>query len=207
MTLYPETFDIAEMIEGVVSTIQPLVNKRANRLIVHCPHNPGSMYADMTKVRQSLFNLLSNAAKFTENGTITLTVEKEIINSRGAALTGGFAREQRSRGDSDLPVIIFRVSDTGIGMTREQVGQLFQPFTQADASTTRKYGGTGLGLAITQRFCQMLGGTVTVESEPGQGSTFIMWLPLEYQPPRIEPEPATATPREVKDGSSTKSIR
>ena len=111
------------------------------------------MYADLTKVRQSLFNLLSNAAKFTENGEVTLEV-------------------RRDGGDR-----LFIVRDTGIGMTPEQIGGLFEAFSQADASTTRKYGGTGLGLAITRRFCQMMGGDATVESAPGQGSAFTLCLP------------------------------
>jgi signal transduction histidine kinase len=180
MTLYPETFNISEMIRDVVNTIQPLVKKRANQLIVHCADDLGSMYTDMTKVRQSLFNLLSNATKFTENGVITLMVERSTLNVQ--CLTGN----EQTLGNQ----IIFRVSDTGIGMTQEQVDQLFQPFTQADASTTRKYGGTGLGLAITQRFCQLLGGTITVDSEPGQGSTFTIWLPAEHPSPVAEAEVA-----------------
>ncbi len=162
MTLYPESFDIATMVQEVVTTIQPLVDRKANRLLVHCPDDLGLMDADLTKVRQSLFNLLSNATKFTENGVITLTVE-------------------RIKDEENEAFILFRISDTGIGMTPEQVTQLFQPFTQADASTTRKYGGTGLGLAITQRFCQMMGGNITVTSQPGQGSTFTIRLPAEYQ--------------------------
>ncbi len=183
MTLYPESFDIVELVHDVVITIQPLIGKKANQLVLNCPDDLGLMYADMTKVRQSLFNLLSNAAKFTENGVITLTVEREITNSRGP-------EGQRGRGDSfspaplhpRSPAVIFKVSDTGIGMTPEQMSRLFQAFTQADASTTRKYGGTGLGLAITQRFCQLMGGSVSVASEPGRGSTFTIRLPVEYQP-------------------------
>jgi CheY-like chemotaxis protein/anti-sigma regulatory factor (Ser/Thr protein kinase) len=121
------------------------------------------MHADLTKVRQALFNLLSNAAKFTENGTVTLTVERETVE-----------------GDDWLR---FSVADTGIGMTPEQLGKLFQPFSQADASTTRKFGGTGLGLALTQRLCQMMGGDINVESAPGKGSTFTIWLPAAITGP------------------------
>ncbi len=157
MGLYLETFDIAPMIQDVVDTITPLVEKNANTLDVHCADDLGTMRADSTKVRQGLFNLLSNACKFTERGTITLGANREMVD--GTAW------------------IKFRVSDTGIGMTPEQMGNLFEAFAQAEASTNRKYGGTGLGLAISQKFCQMMGGDVTVESALGQGSTFTISLP------------------------------
>ncbi|MCL4295120.1 MAG: HAMP domain-containing protein [Anaerolineae bacterium] len=178
MTLYPESFDIVELVHDVVITIQPLINKKANQLVLNCPDDLGLMVADMTKVRQSLFNLLSNAAKFTENGVITLTVER--INERQKDEGGRMNEENNNFIPHPSSFILFGVSDTGIGMTPEQVARLFQAFTQADASTTRKYGGTGLGLAITQRFCQMMGGSVTVTSEPGRGSTFTIRLPAEY---------------------------
>mgnify|MGYP006270442339 CR=1 FL=1 len=164
MDLYLENFEIAPLIFEVQTTILPLVEKNCNTLEVICPKNLGMMYADQTKVRQALFNLLSNAAKFTEQGKITLTVEK-IINT-GEELTNknrGFFR--------------FTCSDTGIGMTEEQMHKVFQAFTQADASTTRKYGGTGLGLAITEKFCQMMGGNIQVSSQVGMGSTFTISLP------------------------------
>jgi signal transduction histidine kinase len=128
------------------------------------------------KVRQMLLNLLSNAAKFTDQGTITLTVERMKAE-------GGRMKEDGNENDSFIlhpsSFILFRVSDTGIGMTSEQIQRLFQTFSQADASTTRKYGGTGLGLAISYRFCQLLGGNITVESQLGQGSTFTIRLPIE----------------------------
>ncbi len=165
MELYPEEFHIEEMVEAVVATVRPLSQQKHNTLVVEC-RDVGYMRADLTKVRQCLFNLLSNAAKFTERGTITLAVTQE---------PGASARHDR---------IIFRVSDTGIGMTSEQLGRLFQPFSQADASTTRRYGGTGLGRAITRLFCQMMGGDVTVESVPGSRSTFTITLPVK------SPEPA-----------------
>jgi signal transduction histidine kinase len=117
----------------------------------------GEMYADSTKLRQALFNLLSNACKFTKDGAITVDV--------------------RRGGDS----VTFRVHDTGIGMTPEQLARLFQPFSQAEATTSRKYGGTGLGLVLSRRFCQMMGGDVTVESEPGKGTTFVIELPVEVR--------------------------
>jgi signal transduction histidine kinase len=159
MELHLETFDIASMLREVVRAMQPWAEEKANTLEVRCADGLGTMRADLTKVRQSLLNLLSNACKFTERGTITLTVSRE------------------ARPPADL--VTFRVSDTGIGMTSEQLAKLFQPFTQADASTTRKYGGAGLGLAISRRFCQMMGGDMIVESEVGKGSTFTIRLPAE----------------------------
>ncbi|MGL5872498.1 MAG: response regulator [Xenococcaceae cyanobacterium] len=158
MELYLETFDVATLIEDVVATIRPLVEKNSNTLTVNCPADLGKMHADLTKVRQSLFNLLSNGSKFTEKGSLVLSVDRQ---------------DDR---------IFFRVSDTGIGMTPEQMSKLFKAFTQADASTTRKYGGTGLGLAITQKFSQMMGGDINVESVFGKGSTFTMHLPVNIQP-------------------------
>ncbi len=153
MTLFVETFDLAKLIGEVRSTVQPLIARNANRLEVDCPADIGTIKADQTKVRQVLFNLLSNASKFTEKGVITLRARSEISNLK------------------------FEIQDTGIGMTAEQLSKLFQAFTQADASTSRKYGGTGLGLALSRRFCQLMGGDLTVTSEPGKGSTFTVRLP------------------------------
>ena len=187
MDLYLERFDIAPTIQDVVTTIHPLVKKNANSFQLHCADDLGAMRADLTKVRQTLFNLLSNSCKFTEQGTITLGVTREMVG--GAAW------------------VRFRVSDTGIGMTPEQIGKLFQAFSQADPSTTRKYGGTGLGLAITKKFCQVMGGDITVESVPGQGSTFIISLPVEVVDPKAggvphsEESPATTLP--LPEGVST----
>lgn len=163
MELFLETFEIAPLVEDIAATIRPLVAKNKNTLVVNYSADIGSMHADITKIRQSLFNLLSNASKFTENGTITLGVE----------------RSQESW-------ITFRVSDTGIGITPEQQAKLFQSFTQADASTTRKYGGTGLGLAITQKFSEMMGGDIGVESEAVKGTTFTLRLPEQVQ--QLQPE-------------------
>jgi signal transduction histidine kinase/CheY-like chemotaxis protein len=159
MDLYLETFALRGMLDDVVSTIQPLVAQKSNTLVVDCPADIGSIHADLTKLRQSLFNLLSNASKFTESGTVTLRVRSEHSDGR--------------------KWIKLAVQDSGIGMTPEQVARLFQPFTQADASTTRKYGGTGLGLTITKRFAELMGGTVTVDSAKGTGSTFTLVLPAE----------------------------
>ena len=157
MDLFLETFEIPTMIRDVLTTVEPLINKKANKLELNCPPDLGAMHADMTKVRQILFNLLSNASKFTENGTITMQVSR--VDIEGVSTT------------------VFEVHDTGIGMTAAQIEKLFQPFTQADESTTRRFGGTGLGLAISRRFCQLMGGDVAVTSEPEKGSTFTVKLP------------------------------
>ncbi|MBD3886630.1 response regulator [Phormidium tenue FACHB-886] len=178
MELFLETFAIASLIQEVAATIRPLVTKNHNTLVINCPTTIGSMRADITKLRQSLFNLLSNASKFTENGTITLTVERRDANW-----------------------ITFSVSDTGIGMTPEQQAKLFQAFTQADVSTTRKYGGTGLGLVITQQFCKIMGGDIQVESEARRGTTFTMRLPEHVQELQSE-APIQNEPRETRVSSS-----
>ena len=157
MDIYLETFPVEPLVQDVVTTMKTLVEKNSNTLEIDCPDSVGSIHADTTKIRQCLFNLLSNASKFTDQGTISLTV---------------------SRGTEDgQEWINFAVGDTGIGMTEEQMGRLFEAFSQAEASTRRNYGGTGLGLAITRHFCEMMGGTVLVESEAGKGSTFTMKLP------------------------------
>ncbi len=157
MELHPETFDVLQMIEEVATTVKPLATKNGNRLDVLRTNQLGTMHADLTKVRQMLLNLLSNACKFTENGNVTLTVEREHDHGRDT--------------------LVFQVSDTGIGMTPEQMEKLFEVFAQADSSIASKYGGTGLGLAITKRFCQLMGGDVQVESQPGEGSIFTVRLP------------------------------
>ncbi|MEO8189964.1 MAG: ATP-binding protein [Acidobacteriota bacterium] len=161
MKLFLETFDIPTVIEEAVGTARPLIQNNGNRLEVHCPPDIGPLREDMTKVRQVLLNLLSNAAKFTQNGVVTLDVW----------------REKRMDGHW----VFLRVSDTGIGMTPDQVSRLFQPFTQADAATSRKYGGTGLGLALTQKFCTMMGGDVEVQSTHDKGSAFTVRLPGEIE--------------------------
>lgn len=164
MTLYPETFDITNLINNLVLTVKPAMEKNGNNLVVDCDENLGNMYADQKRMRQVLLNLLSNAAKFTTNGKITLTVKHEKTNLFK---------------DAPLGIISFTVTDTGIGMSPSQQQQLFQPFTQGDNSTTRKYGGTGLGLAISRNFCQMMGGEIIVKSQLGVGSTFRVNLPLK----------------------------
>jgi PAS domain S-box-containing protein len=168
MELFLETFDLATVIQEVVTTVQPLVEKNGNALELRSAADLGSINADVTKVRQVLFNLLSNAAKFTERGTITL--EASRVTSPKAAW------------------IHVSVRDTGIGMTPEQKDKLFQSFAQGDDSTTRKFGGTGLGLTICERFCDMMGGTIRVESELGKGSTFTIRLPVEVGAIREQPK-------------------
>ena len=164
--LYLEIFDIDTLVQDITNMATPLLQNKKNTLQVICPKDIGAMYADLTRVRQCLFNLLSNAAKFTENGVITL----EVLRVAQSTPTSHFP----------LPTsILFRVKDTGIGMTTDQLNKLFQPFTQADASTTRKFGGTGLGLTITRHFCRMMGGDVTVNSQIGHGTTFTVLLPAE----------------------------
>jgi signal transduction histidine kinase len=159
MELHLETFPLRPLIDGVIKTIEPLAAKSGNQLAVHCDGAIGTMQADQMRLRQALLNLMSNANKFTERGTITV--------------------HARQKQENDRDWVTIAVADTGIGMTPEQMGKLFQEFSQADASTTRKYGGTGLGLAISKRFCQMMGGDITVESEPGKGSVFTVRLPRE----------------------------
>jgi GAF domain-containing protein/CheY-like chemotaxis protein/anti-sigma regulatory factor (Ser/Thr protein kinase) len=158
MELYLESFDVAGLVRDIVAVIQPLAARNANRLEVRCPEAVGTMRADLTKVRQALFNLLSNACKFTDRGTVSLTVAREVVDGQDS--------------------MMFRVGDTGIGMSPEQLTRLFEAFSQADAATTRRYGGTGLGLALSRRLCRMMGGDVTVESVAGQGSTFTIRLPV-----------------------------
>lgn len=190
--LFLERFSITTMVEDIVSTIQLLVQKNGNILIVHYTDDPGSMRADLTKVRQSLFNLLSNASKFTKGGTITLTVTRS--RAEAAAMPNEPASPSQ-RFDSSADWVTFTVQDTGIGIKPEQLENLFEAFTQADPSTTREYGGTGLGLVITRRFCQMMGGDITAESEFGVGSTFTIRLPAEVPEPR--PASPASTPAEA----------
>jgi CheY-like chemotaxis protein/nitrogen-specific signal transduction histidine kinase len=172
MELFLENFEVSELINEIASTIRPLVEKNANTLHIECAPDLGLMQADQIKVRQGLFNLLSNAVKFTHEGDVTLNASRERMNG------------------SDW--IVFRVTDTGIGLSAEQIVKLFQDFTQADASTTRKFGGTGLGLALTRRFCQMMGGDVTVHSVPNEGSVFTIKLPAAVQQARLEATPKLA---------------
>jgi signal transduction histidine kinase/CheY-like chemotaxis protein len=180
MELFLESFDVGALVSEVTATVRPLVGTNANTLRVEIAPDLGAMHADQIKVRQALYNLLSNAVKFTEAGTITLKAERVSMN------------------DSDW--IVFRLTDTGIGLSAEQILKLFQDFTQADASTTRKFGGTGLGLALTRRFCQMMGGDVTVHSVPGEGSIFTIKLPAFVSGSM----PDVARAPEVADGAGSR---
>ena len=179
MELWPEEFSVPSLVDGVLATIEPLAARRGNQLRVVCPRSVGVMRSDLLKVRQVLLNLLSNAAKFTSEGTITLTVR---------------------RADDRVE---FEVADTGVGISPESLRRLFEDFEQADAATARDFGGTGLGLALSRRFCRLMGGDVDVASELGRGSIFTVSLPARIDGPRVtatddaeEPRaPAAAPPR------------
>ena len=190
MELYSESFDVALLVDEITSTIYPLFERKGNRLVVNCDLGIGPMQSDITKLRQALFNLLSNASKFTEHGTVTLDVQRE-----------------KSLQGPEHDWLMFTVTDNGIGMTLEQLDRLFQAFTQADASTTRKFGGTGLGLAITKRYCQMMGGDISATSEPGHGSQFVIRLPATAPIPGAAPEavPETA-PKPVAQPSEMHTV-
>jgi signal transduction histidine kinase len=164
MELHLETFPLVPVIEDVAKTIEPMATKNSNRLVINCRADLGTIHADQTRLRQSLLNLASNANKFTENGTIIIAAHRGQDNGRDW--------------------ITLAVTDTGIGMTAEQMGKLFREFSQASSTTASKYGGTGLGLAISRRFCQMMGGDITVESQPGKGSTFTIRLPRIVETPK-----------------------
>jgi signal transduction histidine kinase/CheY-like chemotaxis protein len=178
MELELESFPLAPLIEEVARTIEPTATKNKNRMVIDCPPDLGVIHADQTRFRQALLNLVSNANKFTEGGVVTIA-----------------AQPQRLHGSEWISVA---VSDTGIGMTQEQMGRLFQEFSQADVSTTRKYGGTGLGLAISQHFCRLMGGDITVDSTQGEGSTFTIRLPriVESNQARAADERSQAEPAE-----------
>jgi PAS domain S-box-containing protein len=176
MELYEEDFDVTGAIREIAGTVLPLVQKNGNHLDVHCAPDLGLMHADLTKFRQSVLNLLSNASKFTENGKITITASRH---------TEGPASRIR-----------VQVSDTGIGIPPEKIEQLFEPFSQADASTSRNYGGTGLGLALSRRFSRLMGGDLTAHSEQGRGSTFVIEIPAEGAPVK-ETTPAPIAEMEI----------
>jgi signal transduction histidine kinase len=161
MALHLEWFDVDVLVNEVINTARPLVARNSNHLEVEYPSDIGTMCGDRLKVQEVLLNLLSNAAKFTRSGTIELSISR------------------MKEGHTDW--ICFRVADSGIGMTEEQISILFRAFAQADASIAREYGGTGLGLAISQSYCQLMGGHITVESAIGKGSTFTVTLPAVVQ--------------------------
>jgi signal transduction histidine kinase/CheY-like chemotaxis protein len=185
MDLYLERFEVRQMLDDAVGTVSPLIAKNGNTLVPDFGENLGTVRADLTKLRQSLFNLLSNAAKFTKNGTVTLAVR----------------RESREAGDW----ITLAVSDTGIGIRKEQLGHVFEEFSQADDSTSRDFGGTGLGLPISRRFCQMMGGDITVASVFGEGSTFTIELPAHVD--ALEAARASAERLEPQEGPILEGVR
>jgi signal transduction histidine kinase/CheY-like chemotaxis protein len=184
MEIYIETFSVRSMVDDLCTTIDPVIKKNNNTLVVNVDNEIQAMSCDITKLRQSLINLLGNAAKFSEGEEIRLDVslDKKL---------GG------------QPDILFKVIDRGIGLTEEQLQKLFQAFVQADASTTRKYGGTGLGLAITEKFCTMMGGAIAVESELGMGSTFTIRLPIQH---RLPADASTDKPPSKDDSTSTPEV-
>ena len=186
LELHTETFDVFALVQDVASTIQPLVKKNANTLEVHRSGSVGSMEADITRLRQVLFNLLSNACKFTKHGIVSLDM----------------AHERSDRQEW----VIFRVKDSGIGMSPEQIGKLFEPFSQADSSTTREYGGTGLGLAISKRFCELMGGNISVESQLGKGSTFTVRLPLKVSERKRGPAPVAGELKAMPSLTGTSTV-
>ena len=173
-----EPIAVAALVDDVIGEAQSLAAKNSNKLVVECASDVGTIRSDPMRLRQIMLNLLSNACKFTDHGSVT------------------FAVDRRGEGGDDW--IFLRVADTGIGMTNEQLGKLFQEFSQADSSTTRKYGGTGLGLAISDRLCRMMGGAIDVESEPGRGTTFSVRLPADR--PGIPDTAAMATVPEAPTG-------
>ena len=159
MTVSLEHFDVRAVVNEVVDTMVPLVQKNQNTVSVWFADDVGVMHADLMKTRQILLNLLSNAAKFTRHGTIAIDIEAGSWEGR--------------------PAVSFKVADTGVGMNADYTAKIFEPFTQADVAISRKYGGTGLGLAIVSRFCALMGGHVSVDSDPGRGSCFTVLLPLD----------------------------
>ena len=181
MGLFVETFDVAKLVDEVIVTARPLVEQKGNQLVLETDPQLGVLKGDVTKLKQVLLNLLSNASKFTEKGTITV----EAFTEHRADFTSWMT---------------FRVSDTGIGMTPPQLSKLFQAFTQAEASTNRKYGGTGLGLVISRRFCQMMGGDITVDSTPGKGTRFTVKLPSDVSNQEGEASRIYAIPADLLRG-------
>jgi signal transduction histidine kinase/CheY-like chemotaxis protein len=181
MDVFIEEIDISSLLDEVKSIITPLVGKNGNTLELRLADQIGSMRTDRTKVKQCLLNVLSNASKFTQDGKLTVGIERLGM---------------------DRSMVQITVSDTGIGMSEEQLGRLFQAFSQADASTTKKFGGTGLGLAITRHFCRLLGGDITVTSQVGEGSTFTILLPDQAATPDQFTAPTETAPDSPRANSA-----
>jgi adenylate cyclase len=181
LALHAEDFDVAALVRNVAVAARPLAEKNGNRLSVSCPEEIGCMHADQGRIRKILLNLLHNACKFTENGEVALAAT-------------------RGHGDG-ADRLEFRVTDTGIGIAPEQMAGLFGEFTQADASSTRKYGGTGLGLAISQRLVRIMGGEIRAESKPGRGSVFTVYLPTRCEPKSgVSADEGTVSVRQMAAG-------
>ena len=170
MKLHLEPVSARALIDQVVAIVEPLAQKRGNRLVVDKGPDDFMVHADEMRLRQALLNLLSNAIRFTNGGTMILSLQEETLEGR--------------------PWVCWTVRDTGIGIAPEDIGRLFRPFCQLDASATRKYGGTGLGLVISERLCSMMGGHITVESRLGEGSAFSVHLPAPRGAPAAEGDPA-----------------
>ncbi|MGL5510875.1 MAG: ATP-binding response regulator [Microcoleaceae cyanobacterium] len=193
MEIYSESFNLKILIDNILATIQPLIQQNNNTLIVNCDSQSNVINTDQLKIRQIVLNLLSNAAKFTENGTITFTIsqicqissnlssnsDQVIINHDLSQMDTVNFDHQNNHTDNNTEYLMITVTDTGIGIPKEQLQNLFEPFTQADSSTTRRYGGTGLGLAISRYFCNMMGGDISVTSEVDKGSEFTVKIPIK----------------------------
>ncbi len=179
MDLYLERFELGPMVMQTADTVEPLVAKNGNTLVRKVPDDLGAVRMDLTKTRQCLLNLLSNAAKFTHGGKVTLSVWRETAE--------------------DAEDVVFEISDSGIGIPADKLGTIFDEFRQADDTTTRRYGGTGLGLAISRRFCRMMGGNITVSSETGRGSIFTMRVPARVDALEAARSAAKGGPLEVRE--------
>jgi signal transduction histidine kinase len=204
MELHPQLVEIATLIEDVVHEVGPSIGKNSNTLYIQYDQHVGTAQLDSAKVQQILLNLLSNAAKFTKHGTITLRVSSElpVLSSESPHHNTGALTQNSELNTQNW--VIFEITDTGIGIAPNQQPQLFQPFTHNDTRDTRMYGGAGLGLAICWRFCQLMGGDLTVSSQLGQGSTFTIYLPASTSiaaAPNASDAPLSATPAIAADRS------
>ncbi len=196
MEIHSESFNLKVLIDNILATIQPLIQQNNNTLIVNCDSQSNVINTDQLKIRQIVLNLLSNAAKFTENGTITFTItqicqtssnlssnlssnsDHVMINHNLSQIDNDYFDDQNNHANN-TEYLMITVTDTGIGIPQEQLQNLFEPFTQADSSTTRRYGGTGLGLAISRYFCNMMGGDISVKSVVDKGSEFTVKIPIK----------------------------
>lgn len=197
MDMYLEEFDVPALIQDIVASMQPAIAKQGNQLQVDCPAEIGSIHADLNKVRQILSHLLDNAAKFTDHGQITLTVRKQPPSATAPSLPGPPDDSVLPPALLSTPYLMITIGDTGRGLSPDIVEHLFEPFSQGDDPTMRKVGGTGLGLALSQRFCQLMGGTITAHSPPDHGAQFTVYLPVDV----IDHQVTTVMlPRDRTDG-------